>query len=380
MPPRRRRRSTCLRAAAAAALLALLPADALLGQEDAAGDSVPSSPAPGPEADGSGRRFLPFPVLFYAPETGLGFGAGAVWYFRREGSRLSSLSPIAVYTTKSQFLVSARLDSWWARDLWLLSADAGFSRFPTKTWGTGNDSPDEAEEDYTPRTLRGLVRVEHRVVGRLYLGGTASALTRSLVEVEDGGSLATGEAPGTGTTDLVSAGLAGSIDTRDDVVYPRRGLLGRLSLDAYDDALGSDFSFRSWSVDLRGYLPLGRHVLAGQALVSGVSGSVPFDRLPQLGGDRLLRGYYEGRYRDRGLLLLQAEARIALKGRFGAVAHLGAGQVLSRAGDLSLGAFHPSIGAGLRYQLARDRPLNARADVAFGEDSFGFYVQVGEAF
>ena len=115
-------------------VLACSPTSALIAQEPA-------------DSAADGRRFIPFPVLFYAPETGLGFGAAAVWYFRSEQSRLSSLSPLVVYTTKSQFLVSARLESWFGRDRWRAVADAGFSRFPTKFWGIGNETPDESEDE-----------------------------------------------------------------------------------------------------------------------------------------------------------------------------------------------------------------------------------------
>ena len=341
--------------------------------------AVLSAQEPADSTDG--RRFIPFPVLFYAPETGFGFGAAAAWYFRAEESRLSSVSPLAVYTTKNQFLVSARLESWLGRDRWRAVADAGFSRFPTKFWGIGNDSPDEAEEDYTPRTVRGLVGLERRVAGALYAGITASALVRDLVEVEEGGSLETGTVPGTGRSELRALGLSATWDSRDDVVTPRRGVLGLVRLERVTDADRDDARWTSWSTDLRAYVPVGGLVLAGQALASGVTGgAAPFDRLPALGGDRLLRGSYEGRWRDGALLLFQAEARVPVWRRFGAVAFVGAGQVAPNPGSIGLGRFHGSAGVGLRYRLSRDRPLNVRADFAVGEGSTGFYVQLGEAF
>ncbi len=328
-----------------------------------------------------GRRFIPFPVLFYAPETGLGFGAAAVWYFRSEESRLSSISPLLVYTTRGQFLLSTRLEAWFGGDRWRAVGDAGFSRFPTKFWGIGNETPDASEEDYTPRTVRGLAVVERRVAGHLYAGVTASALARDLVEVEEEGALSSGTVPGTGRSELWSAGLSATWDSRDDVVAPRRGALGLALVERVTDAARENARWTAWSVEVRGFAPLGDLVLAGQAVVRGVDGgAAPFDRLPALGGDRLLRGYYEGRWRDAALVLLQAELRAPVWRRFGAVGFVGAGQVAPRIGSIGLDRFHGSAGVGLRYRLSRDRPLNARADFAVGEGSTGLYVQVGEAF
>jgi hypothetical protein len=41
---------------------------------------------------------------------------------------------------------------------------------------------------------------------------------------------------------------------------------------------------------------------------------------------------------------------------------------------------HPSIGAGLRFNVARAERLNLPADAALGSDGPAVYVGVGEAF
>jgi len=327
-----------------------------------------------------GSQLIPYPVLFYSPETGVGFGAGAIWYFRRTGSRLSSVSPLLFYTSKKQFSISAQFDSWFDRSRWRILADVGFSRFPAKYWGVGNDTPDEAEEDYTPRSAWARGRVEHRIVGSLYGGVRLSVLARTLVETAEDGVLGEGTVPGSEPVDLVSAGLSATWDSRDDVVFPRRGMLNQLAVERYPEWLGSDYEYTSWTADLRGYLPIGAHVLAGQALLLAVDGTAPFDRLPRLGGDWLIRGYYEGRYRDDVLAALQAEARIQVWRRFGTVAFFGAGQVAPRLGGLEFGEFHPSVGLGVRYQLSRAQKLNIRVDLAVGDGSWSVYFNLGEAF
>ncbi len=142
-----------------------------------------------------------------------------------------------------------------------------------------------------------------------------------------------------------------------------------------------DNGFGAYTVDLRRYFPVARtHVVALQALGIATSGEPPFDLYPQLGGESLLRGYFQGRYRDRSLLALQGEYRLPLFWRLGAAGFVGAGQVAPRIGDFGLDRFWVSGGAGLRFLLARREGLNIRADFAFGEDSSGFYLSIGEAF
>jgi len=108
----------------------------------------------------------------------------------------------------------------------------------------------------------------------------------------------------------------------------------------------------------------------------------PFDLMPQLGGDVLLRGYFAGRYRDRQLLALQGEYRTPVWWRLGLVGFAGIGQVADNWGALGLGHFHPSAGVGARFQLSRTEGLNIRADYGWGFDAgtTGFYLSVGEAF
>ena len=103
-------------------------------RQDTTGTIVDSSTARDSARSG-GSRLIPYPVLFYSPETGVGFGAGAIWFFQPSGSRLSSISPVLFYTSKKQFSISAQLDSWFNRNRWRILADVGFSRFPAKYWG-----------------------------------------------------------------------------------------------------------------------------------------------------------------------------------------------------------------------------------------------------
>ena len=110
------------------------------------------------------------------------------------------------------------------------------------------------------------------------------------------------------------------------------------------------------------------------------SGIRPFDLLPQLGGEYLVRGYYGGRFRDRSLVALQVEYRAHIWRRLGAIGFLSAGRVASTLSDLNLSGLKPAAGFGLRFLLAPDEGLNLRADFGLGKGSSGFYLGMGEVF
>ncbi len=66
--------------------------------------------------------------------------------------------------------------------------------------------------------------------------------------------------------------------------------------------------------------------------------------------------------------------------RSGVVAFAGVGEVASDVGELNSENLLPSIGAGIRYRLTKQHPINFRVDVARGKNDTAIYVGVGEAF
>ena len=362
-----------------AALIAL-PAPVRPGH---AQDSLP----PADTARDSRATIVPLPVIFYQPETGTGFGALATWYFRpgRPDRAVppSEVGGYAIYTTRKQILTSLTTRLYLSGGALRLAGIAEFTKFPTKFWGIGNATPEDAEEDYTPLTVGFTGEVLREVRRGWFLGGRARVAHRTLREVSDTGQLVTGAVPGSEDGRIVEATLLLTRDTRDNTIYPSEGQYHQVGLFGAATALGSDFGYAGARLDLRGYLaPAARHVLALRAVSEIRGGTPPFDQLPQVGGDVLLRGYYQGRFRDKLLVALQAEYRLRLIWRIGLVGFAEAGQVAPRAGDLAFDAFKASLGGGVRFLLAPREGVNVRADYGWGFDvgSGGFYLAIGEAF
>jgi len=186
-----------------------------------------------------------------------------------------------------------------------------------------------------------------------------------------------------GDTDLFAVGLQGEFDTRDDDYWPTHGSLAVLKGWFFTDALGASSQFQrvvagwSWYTRLRGE----RLLLATNVNAAAASDDAPSYLLPSLGAGRFgLRGFTQGRYRDQVMTTAQAELRWHSRGRVGAVAFFGFGQVAPDFGGLGDATLLPAGGLGGRYKLTRNFPMHMRFDYAWSEKENLFYFSVAEAF
>ena len=361
-------------------------------RELVAQEPVQADTASAENTDTLSSTLVPVPVIFYQPETGFGFGATAVYSYymgraadAKDGKPIlpSTIAPVALYTTKKQIIVALRAELFPIGSPDRLLGEAAFMKFPNKFWGIGNETPDALEEDYTPIAISLLAEGQMEMVRNWYFGLSARFAHRELKEVEPGGLLDSGSVPGAEDGNLIGLGLLFTYDTRRNVWYPRSSSLHQLRATLYDGTFGSDYEYLFVSLDLRRYLPFfGTHVLALRAYGAGTTSSPPFDVMPQLGGDQLLRGYFQGRYRDLDLVALQAEYRFPVWWRFGAAVFGGAGQVTPEIEAFLLNAFHTAAGFGVRFLLAEEQGVHLRADFAWGlnKETSGFYFSIGEAF
>jgi outer membrane protein assembly factor BamA len=327
------------------------------------------------------------PVIFSLPETKLGAGVGGLFTLRPAGSiptaRPSSLYFVAVYTQLKQFEVELKPELYLRNERYLLNADLIVNKFPNKYWGIGNDVPDDWEENYTPRTLSADLSFQRRLspAQKVYVGILYRFEHIKMLKRDEGKMLAAGDLPGSQGGTTSGAGFIVNWDNRDNLFYPRSGNYFQVKALLHGGLLGSDYTFNLIDVDLRKYVSVfSRAVLALQAVVQTYGGAAPFYKMPMLGGDATMRGYYKGRYRDHSLLALQAEFRFPVWKRFSAVVFGGFGQVADGLGRLRFDSFKYSVGLGLRFLVVPKEGTNLRLDQAFGQGSSGFYFNANEAF
>lgn len=106
---------------------------------------------------------------------------------------------------------------------------------------------------------------------------------------------------------------------------------------------------------------------------------VPWTMLAQVAyTTKRMRGYYEGRYRDRNLIEAQAELRQRLPKRWGLAVFAGAANVFPRFGDMRWRQTLPNYGVGLRWEF-KER-INIRLDLGFTKHKPGVVFNINEAF
>ncbi len=165
------------------------------------------------------------------------------------------------------------------------------------------------------------------------------------------------------------------------------GTKSRVTYAIYDQQNDEQFNFRRLDVEAQqtfaGFAAHHRLTLSGWAVTTMTDAGqvIPFSLQPTLGGksairsvheDRLgsdgtdatLRGYRNLRFRDRNLLLLQAEYRVPLWGPVDATVFADAGKVAPTRSDLDLTDLRKDVGFSL--SIMKGWSTWARVDVGFG--------------
>ena len=331
-------------------------------------------------------KFIPFPVVFYSPETGMGFGAGALYYVNPHTDAVvqqpDAINGIGFYTLKNQMLLAASMNKYFMKSGNLLTLRAVGMKFPDKFWGIGPDTPDSAEENYTPREIAFIGAYQWRLSSRVYLGPAYAFSDIDMKEVEEGGLLYEGDITGSDGTFVSALGARFTLDRRDSSIYSRTGNFFDVTFLAANQVLGSHEDFIQMDLDYRHFFSVfDSHVIALQYIMQVRTGTVPFQFLPRLGGQYIMRGFYEGRYRDMDYYALQGEYRFPLVWRLGGVAFTSVGKVGPDIPTLfSFTDLRMAAGAGLRFLMDPQNHVNFRIDVAYNGKEAAFYFNVLEAF
>ena len=340
-----------------------------------------------PSEDPYKGRFLPIPLLTYAPETSLGFGVTGQYLFRFRNtdstSNLSMVGLTAIYTLNKQVIVHPNWDIHVNNSEYRIAGDVLFQKYPNSFYGIGNDTRQEDKEQFTTKYLLVKNRAVWRAVDHVYLGLQYRLEHMFDPEYKAGGLLDTSNYAGVDGFTQSGLGFAGIIDSRDNTMFPFKGLYFTVSNHFYQTWLGSDADFINLKLDLRAYFNPGKgsHVIAVQGLMQVNSNDPPYMMLSKLGGPEIMRGHFAGRYRDKHIIAAQVEYRFPIYWRFIGTAFAGFGDVADEFNSFQTKNLKYSLGGGLRFTIDAKERINIRFDAGFGLDgSRGFYLGIGEAF
>ncbi|GAA4010084.1 BamA/TamA family outer membrane protein [Hymenobacter fastidiosus] len=380
-------------------LLAALCASASYAQTTPADSAVAPATASGPKAKRDKPSFIPFPIVFSQPETGLGYGLAVlpVWRFGSDTTvRKSNARLIAWRTQKNQSLVQLAHNLFTPGERFLLTGElSNYYKFPINYYGFGPNTSRADKSIIQYKVLLFTERVLRQVKRNLFVGLQYRGTVLRDVQVNENIDQNTPQqrpslllerpAREYQESTLISGfGPALLYDARDNILSTYRGNYLELSSYFNGKVLGSDYRFSRYLLDARHFRPLdqdNKTILATQLVGQFNVGNVPFRELANLGGEKILRGYYEGRYRDRQLVAVQAELRRKLIWRFNGVLFGDVGQVGNTVADLGRNSLKATGGAGIRFQFNRADRLNIRFDYGYGRGgSSGIYFSIGESF
>ncbi len=350
------------------------------------GFAVPGDDESPPQTEVKKKSRIIFsPIVYYTPETRFAYGAAGSYIFRlskdRPNDRPSSLSPIAVYTQEKQFYAQLKSLIYLKNERYQIELNLKVQDYPDKFFGIGNDNTLDDKESYTSRSVSALFTFLRKIKEGFHLGIQYDIARWDITEVKTGGVLYDGTIPGSRSGNISGLGIMLNLDTRDNIFAPTRGQWVEFSARLYHEFLGSAFNYSNLKLNVRKYIPVfSSHIIAAQLIFQDQGGTVPFNEMARIGGSYLMRGYYDGRFRDRKMAVMQLEYRVPLFWRLGMVAFAGLGNVADRWSNFDLTGMKRSLGFGFRYLFDRKEKIYVRMDFGFGGDETGFYLSIFEAF
>ena len=326
------------------------------------------------------------PAIYYTPETTLAAGGLFVYYFRNDDdpaeAKPSQIKPLAILTQKKQLITSLLLSRRWNGGDDHVSLFSRYRRYPDKIWGVGPRTTPKMAEDYA--STIGMVEAswQHTTPFGWSVGPIAIQSIYQVTESAAGGIVASGTLTGSEGARSGGLGMLFTRDTRDNLFAPIAGAFDSLRLIHFEHMnSSSDRPYNEIELEARRYLDLaGAQVFVFRFFGQGQDGDVPFRELASLGGPDRMRGYYEGRFRDKVALMGEAEYRFPVWGRFRGAGFASAGNVAKALSKIGSTPAKYSVGGGIRFVVDEGERIAIRIDYGKTPESEGLYIQLNEAF
>jgi hypothetical protein len=335
--------------------------------------------------------FVYVPVLTTAPETGVEVGGSGLFSFYTDTVKKTNVSNIFGYasiTTKDQTNLTLNSTYWFPGNSLHLYGAISYINFPFDFYGIGNATSDASKVVLGEHRFKLNLEAEKKIGDYFLFGLVGGAFyyhfhetdlqslyyTDPQVDDRNGGP-------------SIFAGPSIIFDTRNNNTYTTRGTIVTAYLDLNRGMFSnSRYEGGFFNIEYSSFFQLAPKWVLGfdiqeQSLVGGQS---PFYLLPAMGSDELMRGYYNGRFRDRNYLAGQTELRYRMTRRFGLDAFAATGEVFHT--DFDAHDLKPDYGGGIRYFFDVQKGLTIRMDYGVGEKrpgesrQQGLYIALGEAF
>jgi outer membrane protein assembly factor BamA len=178
-----------------------------------------------------------------------------------------------------------------------------------------------------------------------------------------------------------------SHDSRDNILYPKKGLFLKTTFTYYPKIGENSYQMGRITVDFRHFVPIYKGLIFAYQFSSEMNFAKekPFQMLATIGGADIVRGVRQSNWRDDAMVALQTELRIPIWKIFKAAVFAGIGDVYSFE-NFKWSVPKIGYGVGLRVNFNKSGG-NIRIDVTrnnfnnkFTRNSFSCYITMNEAF
>lgn len=318
----------------------------------------------------------------YASDTKFGLGLVAAGLYRTDpNDSILPPSNVSLYGDVSSvgfYMLGVRGNHIAPKGRYRIDYHLYFYSFPADFWGIGYEMGDNDANKSDMKRWQAQAEVSFlfRVADNFYIGPMASydyVIGKHIERPE----LLQGMDQHTWN---VGAGVSLVYDNRDNLTNPHRGIYLNINQMFRPRFMGNDYAFSTTAFRFDAYQQLGKGTVLAEDIRANLNfGNPSWGMMAELGGTHSMRGYYEGRYRDKHSLEATVELRQHVWKRNGIVVWVGAGTIFPKFSALRSKQILPNAGVGYRWEFKKN--VNVRLDYGFGKSGqSGFLFNINEAF
>ena len=318
----------------------------------------------------------------YASDTKFGLGLVAAGLYRTDpNDSILPPSNVSLYGDVSSvgfYMLGVRGNHIAPKGRYRIDYHLYFYSFPADFWGIGYEMGDNDANKSDMKRWQAQAEVSFlfRVADNFYIGPMASydyVIGKHIERPE----LLQGMDQHTWN---VGAGVSLVYDNRDNLTNPHRGIYLNINQMFRPGFMGNDYAFSTTAFRFDAYQRLGKGTVLAEDIGANLNfGNPSWGMMAELGGTHSMRGYYEGRYRDKHSLEAAVELRQHVWKRNGIVVWVGAGTIFPKFSALRSKQILPNAGVGYRWEFKKN--VNVRLDYGFGKSGqSGFLFNINEAF
>ena len=318
----------------------------------------------------------------YASDTKFGLGLVAAGLYRTDpNDSILPPSNVSLYGDVSSvgfYMLGVRGNHIAPKGRYRIDYHLYFYSFPADFWGIGYEMGDNDANKSDMKRWQAQAEVSFlfRVADNFYIGPMASydyVIGKHIERPE----LLQGMDQHTWN---VGAGVSLVYDNRDNLTNSHRGIYLNINQMFRPGFMGNDYAFSTTAFRFDAYQRLGKGTVLAEDIRANLNfGNPSWGMMAELGGTHSMRGYYEGRYRDKHSLEATVELRQHVWKRNGIVVWVGAGTIFPKFSALRSKQILPNAGVGYRWEFKKN--VNVRLDYGFGKSGqSGFLFNINEAF